>query len=106
MQPSISQPNLEVDVLRAMLRLARRRTAPTIEAILLRVPAPADEPAVRQSLRTLVRADLVHLSPKGPRLTLVGFAIAVAMAATPRANAKAAAAPARAVPLTRRRRAA
>jgi hypothetical protein len=104
MQPSTSpsQPSLEVDVLRAMLRLARRRTTPSIEAILLRVPA--DEPAVRQSLRTLIRANLVHVTPKGPRLTLVGFAVAVAMAATPRA--KPAAAPARAVPMVRRRRAA
>jgi hypothetical protein len=102
MQPST--PSLEVDVLRAMLRLARRRTTPTIEAILLRVPAPADEPAVRRSLGTLLRANLVHVTPKGPRLTLVGFAVAVAMAATPRS--KPAAAPARAVPLSRRRRAA
>jgi hypothetical protein len=97
-----SQPSLEVDVLRAMLRLARRRTAPTVEAILLRVPA--DEATLRSSMNRLIRANLVHLTPKGPRLTLVGFAIAVAMASTPRA--KAAAAPARAVPPMRRRRAA
>lgn len=106
MQPnassSSSQASLEVEVLRAMLRLARRRTAASIEALLLRVPA--DEPAVRQSLRTLIRANLVDVTPKGPRLTLVGFAVAVAMAATPRA--KPAAGPARAVPLARRRRAA
>jgi hypothetical protein len=100
-----SQPSLEVDVLRAMLRLARRRTTPTLEAILLRVPA--DEVSLRSSMNRLIRANLVHVTPKGPRLTLVGFAVAVAMAATPRA--KPAAAPARAVPLTRharRRRAA
>jgi len=101
--PSLSsQPSLEVDVLRAMLRLARRRTAPSVEQLLLRVPA--DEPAVRRSLSTLIRANLVHVTPKGPRLTLVGFAVAVAMAATPRP--KAASAPARAVPMVRRRRAA
>jgi hypothetical protein len=106
MQPSTSSSSLEVDVLRAMLRLARRRTAPTIEAILLRTPPPADADAVKQSLRTLIRADLVHLTPKGPRLTLAGFAVAVAMAATPRQKT-AAAAPARAsVPMLRRRRAA
>ena len=101
---SRSAASLEVDVLRALLRLARRRSAPTLDAILVRVPSPADEAAVGQALRTLVRADLVHLTPKGPRLTLTGFAVAVAMAATPRT--KPAAAPARAVPMVRRRRAA
>lgn len=108
MQPSTrssSSASLEVDVLRAMLRLARRRTPPTLEAILLRVPPPADADAVKHTLRTLIRASLVHVTPKGPRLTLTGFAVAVAMAATPRP--KAAAAPARAtVPMVRRRRAA
>ena len=110
MQPSTrssSSASLEVDVLRAMLRLARRRTPPTLEAILLRVPAPADADAVKQTLRTLIRASLVHLTPKGPRLTLTGFAVAVAMAATPRQKPSTAAAPARAtVPMVRRRRAA
>jgi hypothetical protein len=106
MQPSTSssQPSLEVEVLRVLLRLARRRSAPTLEAILVRVPAHADAPAVQQALRTLIRAELVHVTPKGPRLTLTGFAVAVAMAATPRT---AAATPARAAaPLVRRRRAA
>lgn len=110
MQPSTrsSSCSLEVDVLRAMLRLARRRTPPTLEAILLRVPAPADADAVKHTLRTLIRASLVHVTPKGPRLTLTGFAVAVAMAATPRQSQKSiAAAPARAtVPMVRRRRAA
>jgi len=107
MQPSSSSAasaSLEVDILRAMLRLARRRTAPTVEAILLRVPPPADVEAVTRTLRTLVRASLVHLTPKGPRLTLTGFAVAAAMDATPRQ--KPAATPARAVPMVRRRRAA
>lgn len=110
MQPSTPPASLEVDVLRAMLRLARRRTTPTLEAILLRVPPPADADTVKQTLRTLIRASLVHVTPKGPRLTLTGFAVAVAMAATPRQKAVpsgAAAAPARAtVPMVRRRRAA
>jgi hypothetical protein len=95
--------SLEVDVLRAMLRLARRRTTPSVEAILVRCPAPADADAVRTSLRTLVRANLVHVTPKGPRLTLVGFAVAVAMASTPRPQSAPVRAPA---PLMRRRRAA
>ena len=109
MQPSTHAPSLEVDVLRAMLRLARRRSAPTLEAILLRVPPPADADAVKHALRVLIRAELVHITPgrdPRPRLTLTGFAVAVAMAATPRQTSKPAATPARAVPLTRRRRAA
>ena len=108
MQPSTPSPSLEVEVLRAMLRLARRRTAPTIEAILLRTPPPANADAVKHSLRTLIRAELVHVTPKGPRLTLAGFAVAVAMASTPRQKAvSSGGAPARAsVPMMRRRRAA
>lgn len=93
-----SQPSLEVDVLRAMLRLARRRTTATIEQLLVRVPA--DEPAVRRTLDTLIRAELVRVTPKGPRLSLVGFAVAVAMAATPR---HAAVAKTTTVPMRRRR---
>jgi DNA-binding IclR family transcriptional regulator len=95
-----SSPSLEVELLRAMLRLARRRTTPTIEQLLLRVPA--DEPSVRRSFATLVRANLVHITPKGPRLSLTGFAVAVAMAATPRPATVARTT----VPMTRRRRAA
>ena len=109
MQPSTTSPSpsLEVDVLRALLRLARRRTAPTLEAILLRVPAPADADTVKQTLRALIRASLVHVTPKGPRLTLTGFAVAVAMAATPRQKHAAASAPVRtSAPMIRRRRAA
>jgi hypothetical protein len=95
--------SLEVEVLRAMLRLARRRTAPTVEQLLLRVAA--DEASLRSCLRRLLSANLVHVTPKGPRLTLTGFAVAVAMAATPRT--KPAAAPVRAsAPMIRRRRAA
>jgi hypothetical protein len=104
MSQSPCTASLEVEVLRALLRLARRRSAPTLEAIVIRVPSSAVEPAVRQALRTLIRAELVHVTPKGPRLTLTGFAVAVAMAATP---SSAAALPARtSAPLARRRRAA
>lgn len=104
MPSTSSSASLEIEVLRAMLRLARRRSAPSLEAILIRVPSPADEASVRASLKRLVSANLVHVTPKGPRLTLTGFAVAVAMAATPRQ--KPAATPARAVPMLRRRRAA
>lgn len=74
--------SLEIDVLRAMLRLARRRTAPTIEQLLLRIRA--DEPALRRALDSLVRGGLVNPTPKGPRLSLTGFAVAVAYAQRPR----------------------
>ena len=73
--------SLEIDVLRAMLRLARRRTAPTVEQLLLRVNA--DENALRRALTTLIRGDLVNVTPKGPRLSLTGFAVAVAYAQRP-----------------------
>ena len=92
--------SLEIDVLRALLRLARRRTAPTVEQLLLRVQA--DEPALRRVLASLGRAGLVNATPKGPRLSLTGFAIAVAYAQRRRP----AAAPARAPAPLRRRRAA
>lgn len=84
---------LEIDVLRALLRLARRRTAPTLEQLLVRVDA--DQDALERALAALVRADLVHHTPKGPRLTLTGFAIAVAYAQRPAAQVSAPA-PARA----------
>lgn len=91
--------SLEIDVLRAMLRLARRRTVPTVEQLLLRVHA--DEHALRRALSALVRGDLVHVTPKGPRLTLTGFAVAVAYAQQPRAAA--ALRPRTTLPLRRRR---
>ena len=89
--------SLEIDVLRALLRLARRRTSPTIEQILLRVRA--DEPAVRRALAALTRGGLVNTTPKGPRLSLPGFAVAVAYAQQPRSAAVARTS----VPLRRRR---
>jgi DNA-binding IclR family transcriptional regulator len=89
--------SLEIDVLRALLRLARRRTPPTIEQLLLRVGA--DEPAVRRALSALIRGGLVNTTPRGPRLSLPGFAVAVAYAQRPRA----ATAPRTSVPLRRRR---
>ena len=89
--------SLEIDVLRALLRLARRRTPPTIEQLLLRVGA--GEPAVRRALAALIRGGLVHQTPKGPRLSLSGFAVAVAYAQRPRPVAVARTS----VPLRRRR---
>jgi DNA-binding IclR family transcriptional regulator len=74
--------SLEIEILRAMLRLARRRTAPTVEQLLVRIRA--SEPALRRSLAALIRAELVNETPKGPRLSLTGFAVAVAYAQHPR----------------------
>src|SRR5688572_1938086 len=94
--------SLEIDVLRAMLRLARRRTVPTVEQILLRVPA--DEPAIRRTLGALKKGGLVDDTPKGPRLSLTGFAIAVAFAQrAPKSRPGTAARPRVSAPLRRRR---
>jgi len=83
--------NPDVVVLRALLRLARRRTPPTLEALVVRVGE--DEAAVRRSLIALTRAGLVQRTPAGLRLSLAGLAVAVA-AATPRKAAATRKAPA------------
>lgn len=95
----------EIAVLRALLRLARRRTPPTAGELLVRVDA--DAPAIRRALGSLARAGLVQRTPAGPRLTLAGFAVAVATtAAVPAQRAskapRTARARARVVPLVRR----
>jgi len=76
-------PSLELDVLRAFLRLARRRTPPTMDQLLLRIPA--DAPLLTRTLSKLIEGGLVNLTPKGPRLSLTGFAVAVAFAPKPQA---------------------
>jgi hypothetical protein len=69
--------NTDAMVLRAMLRLARRRDATDEVAIGLRVPGSAWE--VRQSLRRLARGGLVEWTRAGtPRLSMAGLAVAVA----------------------------
>ena len=73
--------SLELDVLRAFLRLARRRTAPTLEALVVRVGA--EEPEVRNALRVLAWQDLIQRTPTGLGLSLQGFAVAVAYAKKP-----------------------
>jgi Mn-dependent DtxR family transcriptional regulator len=70
--------NLDTRVLRAMLRLARRRKAAYDDAITVRVDAPAG--AIRAAIRRLDAAGFVELRPEGaPRLTLSGLALAVAL---------------------------
>lgn len=80
--------SLELDVLRALLRLARRRTPPTLEALVVRVGA--EEPEVRNALRVLAWQDLVQRTPTGLGLSLQGLAVAVAYAKRPTAPAVAA----------------
>ena len=64
-------------VLRAMLRLARRREAADEEAVAVRTGgSPAQ---VRSSLRRLRAMGLVQRVAHEPRLTMPGFAIAVAL---------------------------
>jgi DNA-binding IclR family transcriptional regulator len=96
--------SLEIDVLRALLRLARRRTAPTVEQLVVRVGA--EEADVRRALRSLARNGLVQRTPGGLRLSLAGLAVAVACAQRPRPRPVARPIANTAVPLVRRRRAA
>jgi Mn-dependent DtxR family transcriptional regulator len=70
--------SIEVMVLGAMLRLARRRKAAEVSAVALRVGA--SEAQVRSSLRQLDARGLVERRlSQPPRLTLEGFAVAVAL---------------------------
>jgi DNA-binding IclR family transcriptional regulator len=81
--------SLDIDVLRALLRLARRRTSPTLDQLVERVGA--DEPAVRRALVGLARSGLVQRTPAGIRLSLAGLAVAVAFAKHPYPKARPAA---------------
>ena len=100
---AIRDTSLDIDVLRALLRLARRQTPPTMAALVERVGA--DEPAVRRSLIALARNGLVQRTPAGLRLSLPGLAVAVAYAKRPSVAKPAASKPA-AMPAPARRRAA
>lgn len=97
--------SLHVDVLRALLRLARRRTPPTLEQIVVRVGGEEDD--VRRALGALSKSGLVQRTPAGLRLSLAGFAVAVACADRSRVPAtKSRPAATESAPLVRRRRAA
>lgn len=75
----MARMNSEIEVLRALLRLARRRSNVTLAAIVDRVDV---EPrAAQRALASLSRSGLVFRGPDGLRLTLAGFAIAVATTA-------------------------
>jgi DNA-binding IclR family transcriptional regulator len=82
----------DAQVLRAMLRLARRRQGADEAAIATRVAASPRE--VRAALRDLVRAGLAARAGAGTwRLTMPGLAVAIAMlparAAAPKAARRA-----------------
>jgi Mn-dependent DtxR family transcriptional regulator len=68
----------EAKVLRAMLRLARRRAAVDVGGVADRAGGSAGD--VREALRRLEGWGLVdRAGSRGPRLTMSGFALAVAM---------------------------
>jgi Mn-dependent DtxR family transcriptional regulator len=68
----------DVMVLRAMLRLARRRQAANDGEIAVRVSRPPS--AVRSAVRRLGELGLVERRDQGaPRLTMSGFALAIAL---------------------------
>jgi hypothetical protein len=93
----------EIQVLRALLRLARRREAGTEEALLDRVGGTAT--TLRLALRRLEKQDLIdRTSATSARLTMTGFAVAVATANVKMPARPAAAPKATPKPATRPRR--
>jgi DNA-binding GntR family transcriptional regulator len=70
--------SIEGTVLKALLRLARRREAAEEEALALRVGS--DRGVVRAVLRRLEAAGLVERrASRAPRLTMAGLAVAVGL---------------------------
>jgi Mn-dependent DtxR family transcriptional regulator len=70
--------NIEATILRAMLRVARRREAAEEDALAVRVGGSHAE--VRVAIRRLENAGLVERRPsEAPRLTLAGLAVAVGL---------------------------
>ncbi len=66
----------DVQILRAMLRLARKREVADVEALVARAGGAAAD--VRGALRRLDAAGLVErLAEDAARLTMAGFAVAV-----------------------------
>ncbi len=73
--------NYETEVLKAILRLSRRRNAAEADSILVRVGGQLSD--LRAALRKLEQSGLVNrIGDTGGRLTLPGLAVAVAAAAT------------------------
>lgn len=73
--------NYETEVLKAILRLSRRRNAAEADSILVRVGGQLSD--LRAALRKLEQSGLVNrIGDTGGSLTLPGLAVAVAAAAT------------------------
>ena len=73
--------NYETEVLKAILRLSRRRNAAEADSILVRVGGQLSD--LRVALRKLEQSGLVNrVGDTGGTLTLPGLAVAVAAAAT------------------------
>jgi DNA-binding IclR family transcriptional regulator len=89
----------EIDVLRALLRLAPRRKSPTLDELVVRVGG--DGQTVRRALFTLARGGLVQRTSTGLRLSLAGLAVAVAFGGSRGAGKRASGGGARAKPLPR-----
>jgi hypothetical protein len=84
----------EATVLRAMLRLARRREAAEEEALAVRVGS--DGGRLRAVLRRLEAAGLVERRPDlPPRLTMAGLAVAIGSLPAPAVRPARAAGPGR-----------
>jgi DNA-binding GntR family transcriptional regulator len=77
--------SIDITVLRAMLRLSRRREAANEEALAVRSGHP--RASVRNALRRLEAQGLVERRPRlPPRLTMTGLAVAVALLPAPAAR--------------------
>ncbi|MCL2777324.1 MAG: hypothetical protein FWD73_04915 [Polyangiaceae bacterium] len=68
----------EISILRALLCLATHRIPATIGGLHVRVGGTEHD--VNRAIVTLANADLVMRTLMGPRLSLAGFAVAVACA--------------------------
>lgn len=93
--------SLEIDLLRVLLRLAHRRTSPTIERLVVRVGR--EEAEVCRALAALAKRGFVQRAPAGLRLTLAGLAVALACAPRPRERLVAPPDAPSTLPLVRRR---
>ncbi len=78
--------SIDIEVLRAMLRLARRRTEATEADLVPRVRAEASE--IRASIRRLRALGVVDVRGEVARLTLEGLALSVALAQPARRPAR------------------
>lgn len=103
--------SIETDVLRALLKLARRRSSrtpqsPSLDQLVRAVGNGTDESIIRRALFSLAKSGLIQRTAGGLALTLPGLALAAAatkIAEDEKAAAKKAGA-AKQLPLTVRRR--